>query len=99
MWTKLMVRLWAIVNEPAYQRMAIRNILMFFASIIFICEAAFVSYGGKLSLGDIALIGIAMLIFAYYLYRVIKILIKEIKDGHIIRNRTGNGRRDYREHC
>ena len=77
MWTKLMVRLWAIANEPAYAYKAIRNILIFFSALYLFCEISMI---GEWGLGDMALTSISLTMLILLAADSIKRLIEEIKE-------------------
>lgn len=55
MWTKLMVRLWAIVHKKAYRRKAIISTALFLSALVIFCEISCIvthsiSFGGLLAL-------------------------------------------------
>ena len=77
MWTKLMVRLWAIKNEPEYRAKAIRNLLIFFSAFYLICELTII---GNWGLGDMAVVIGSITLLVYLGSGVVKQLIKEVKD-------------------
>ena len=57
MWTKLMCRLWAIRHEKAYREKVVKNILIFLAALVILCEAYCICTSGGLSVfGILAII-------------------------------------------
>lgn len=57
MWTKLMCKLWAIRYEKAYREKVVKNILIFLAALVILCEAYCICTSGGLSVfGILAII-------------------------------------------
>lgn len=63
MWTKLMCRLWAIRHEKAYREKVVKNILIFLAALVILCEGYCICTSGGLSVfGILAIIVLGTLL-------------------------------------
>lgn len=65
MWTKLMVRLWAIRYEKAYRHKAVFSAMIFLAALVILCEVYCIAFCGGLSVFGILALIIAATLLAY----------------------------------
>lgn len=78
MWTKMMVRVWAVIHEPEYRERAVLVAMIFTSAFVLICDISTLASGGKLSLLSWLMLAVLTMVGIYSAI----VLKRRVKNGN-----------------